>query len=58
MPGIRKKRKEVKIIEDPDDFDEDNPERRILLCPHCIEFGFKEPLRHKILVRGEKPARL
>lgn len=56
MPGIRRK-KEVKVIEDPDDFDEGNPERRILLCPHCIEFGFTEPLRHKILMRGEKPAK-
>lgn len=52
-----KKRKEVRVIEDPDDFDEDNPESRVLLCPHCIEFGFKELLRHKILMRGEKPAK-
>lgn len=53
MPGIRK-RKEIRVIEDPDYLDE---ERRILLCPHCLEFSFKEPLRHKILMRGGKPAR-
>src|SRR4029079_17574549 len=51
MP-INKNPKEIRVIEDSDD-----EERRILLCPHCIQFGFKEPLRHKILFRGETPAR-
>ena len=45
------KKREISIIEVNEE-----EERTILLCPRCIEYGFKVPLRRKILMKGEKPA--
>jgi hypothetical protein len=53
MPGIRRKKEPVSIIEEEDDLEQG---RRILLCPHCMDYGLKEPLSHKILMKGQKPA--
>jgi hypothetical protein len=60
MPGIKKRKGGAGWIGgeglDEDDFDDGRPPRKILLCPHCIEYNFKNPLHHKILMKGEKPA--
>jgi hypothetical protein len=55
LPGIKKPKSVISIVEDEDDFD--SPGHRIMICPHCIEFGITNPLHHKILQKGEKPAR-
>ncbi len=54
MPGIKKRKGGAGWIGgeglDEDDFDDGRPPRKILLCPHCIEYNFKNPLHHKILM--------